>query len=82
MIREENSISSLSLSRDGQFFIVNLNSEEIHLRKVDVDIDDGVDDVFKGHKQGKYVIRSCFGGSDCSFVASGSEDSKVILDVV
>jgi WD repeat-containing protein 26 len=82
VIREENRISSLSLSRDGQFFIVNLNSEEIHLRKVDVDMVDSVDDVFKGHKQRDYVIRSCFGGSCCSFVASGSEDSKVIPDVV
>ncbi|XP_078173879.1 transducin family protein / WD-40 repeat family protein [Carex rostrata] len=79
MIQEENSITSLSVSRDGRFFIVNLNSEEIHLRKVDVDMDDGVDDVFKGHRQGKYVIRSCFGGSCCSFVASGSEDSKIYI---
>ncbi|KAJ4784421.1 WD repeat-containing protein 26 [Rhynchospora pubera] len=79
VIREERSITSLSLSRDGQFFIVNLNSEEIHLRKLDVNIGDGVDAVFKGHRQGKYVIRSCFGGSGCSFVASGSEDSKIYI---
>ncbi|XP_047260584.1 WD repeat-containing protein WDS homolog isoform X2 [Capsicum annuum] len=32
---------------------------------------------FKGHRQHKYVIRSCFGGLDSTFIASGSEDSKV-----
>lgn len=74
-IHEDHSIASLSLSRDGQSLIVNLNSQEIHLWKVDAASD--VPDKFRGHKQGKYVIRSCFGGSNCLFIASGSEDSQV-----
>lgn len=74
-ITEENSITSFSLSRDGRSFIVNLNSQEIHLWS----ILEGrtVPDKFTGHKQGNYVIRSCFGGSNCLFIASGSEDSQV-----
>ncbi|KAL6527716.1 hypothetical protein OROMI_029527 [Orobanche minor] len=34
---------------------------------------------YKGHMQHKYVIRSCFGGLNSMFIASGSEDSKVYI---
>jgi WD40 repeat protein len=74
-IPERQTISSLSLSGDGQSMIVNLNSQEIHLWKTNGS--SSAPDKFKGHKQGKFVIRSCFGGSDSLFIASGSEDSQV-----
>ncbi|KAK8969772.1 Coatomer subunit beta'-2 [Platanthera guangdongensis] len=77
VILEEHSITSLSLSRDGESLIVNLNSEEIHLWNVKGK--STISDNFRGHKQKKYVIRSCFGGSDCLFIASGSEDSQVYI---
>ncbi|KAF6994500.1 hypothetical protein CFC21_011188 [Triticum aestivum] len=76
-IPERQTISSLSLSGDGQSMIVNLNSQEIHLWKTNGS--SRVPDKFKGHKQGKFVIRSCFGGSDYHFIASGSEDSQVYI---
>ncbi|CAN4093425.1 unnamed protein product [Withania somnifera] len=77
VISEEHPVTSLSLSGDGKFFIVNLNSQEIHMWDTAGSWLSPVK--FKGHKQHKYVIRSCFGGLDSSFIASGSEDSKVYI---
>jgi WD40 repeat protein len=63
-------ITSLSLSADSRYITVNLSSQEIHLwdlkKKVLVQH-------YRGHKQGRFVIRSCFGGANQAFVASGSE---------
>uniref|UniRef100_K4A8S6 CTLH domain-containing protein n=1 Tax=Setaria italica TaxID=4555 RepID=K4A8S6_SETIT len=75
--REKQAISSLSLSGDGQSLIVNLSSQEIHLWKINES--STVPEKFKGHKQEKFVIRSCFGGSNSLFIASGSEDSQVYI---
>lgn len=75
VISEEQPITSLSVSGDGKFFIVNLSSQEIHLWDLAGEWKQPVK--FSGHKQSKYVIRSCFGGLDSSFIASGSEDSQV-----
>lgn len=75
VISEEHSITSLSVAGDNKSLIVNLNSQEIHLW----DITEKVmkPRKYNGHKQQKYVIRSCFGGLNSMFIASGSEDSKV-----
>jgi len=75
--REKQAISSLSISGDGQSLIVNLNSQEIHLWEINEK--STVPEKFKGHKQEKFVIRSCFGGSNSLFIASGSEDSQVYI---
>ncbi|KAL5996794.1 hypothetical protein ACLOJK_007714 [Asimina triloba] len=74
IITEDHSITSLSVSRDGQYFIVNVNSQEIHLWDVAGMWNTPLK--YMGHKQGQYVIRSCFGGSDSAFIASGSENSQ------
>ena len=73
--REKQTISSVFLSGDGQSLVVNLSSQEIHLWKINESCT--VPEKFKGHKQDKFVIRSCFGGSNSLFIASGSEDSQV-----
>ncbi|XP_021722150.1 WD repeat-containing protein 26-like [Chenopodium quinoa] len=77
VISEEHPITSLSVSADGKFFIVNLNSQEIHLWDVEGKWRKPLK--YTGHKQNQYVIRSCFGGFNSSFIASGSENSEVYI---
>ncbi|XWS36513.1 hypothetical protein CRYUN_Cryun20dG0091100 [Craigia yunnanensis] len=77
VILEEHSITSLSVSLDSKFFIVNLNSEEIHLRDIAGKWEKPLK--FTGHEQSKYVIRSCFGGFNSKFIASGSENTQVYI---
>lgn len=76
VITEEHSITSLSVSGDSKFLIVNLNSQEIHMWDITRKLTKP--HTYKGHVQQKYVIRSCFGGLNSMFIASGSEDSKVL----
>lgn len=77
VVSEQHPITSLSVSEDSMFLIVNLNSQEIHMWDVDGKWEKPLK--YTGHKQEKYVIRSCFGGLNCSFIASGSEDSQVYI---
>ncbi|XP_074279055.1 WD repeat-containing protein WDS homolog [Silene latifolia] len=77
VISEEHPITSLSVSADGKFFIVNLNSQEIHLWDVAGKWKKPLK--YTGHMQNKYVIRSCFGGFNSAFIASGSENSEVYI---
>ncbi|KAI4350292.1 hypothetical protein L6164_004760 [Bauhinia variegata] len=77
VISEEHPITSLSISGDSKFFIVNLNSQEIHMWDVAGKWDKPLR--YMGHKQHKYVIRSCFGGVDSTFIASGSENSQIYI---
>lgn len=77
VISEDHSITSLSISEDSKFFIVNLNSQEIHMWDV---AGEWVKPLkYMGHKQSKYVIRSCFGGLNSTFIASGSENAQVYI---
>ncbi|KAF2290682.1 hypothetical protein GH714_014986 [Hevea brasiliensis] len=75
VIEEDQTITSFSLSRDDRFLLVNLLNQEIHLWN----IEGGIKLVakYKGHKRARFVIRSCFGGLEQAFIASGSEDSQV-----
>lgn len=77
VIVEDHPITSLSVSSDSKFFIVNLNSQEIHLWDIAGEWKKPLK--YTGHKQNKYVIRSCFGGLNSMFIASGSEDSQVYI---
>eukprot|EP00250_Pteridium_aquilinum_P010080 c19140_g1_i1 orf=398-2182(-) len=76
MINEDQSITSLSVSKDGRFLLVNLVSQEIHLWDMD---NNKLLFKYSGHRQTRYVIRSCFGGFNQAFVVSGSEDSQVYI---
>uniref|UniRef100_A0A0C9S4Y1 TSA: Wollemia nobilis Ref_Wollemi_Transcript_22135_2382 transcribed RNA sequence n=1 Tax=Wollemia nobilis TaxID=56998 RepID=A0A0C9S4Y1_9CONI len=78
LIDEEKLITSVCVSKDSRFLLVNLVNQEIHLWDITGD-DSKLLLKYKGHKQGRYVIRSCFGGSDHAFIVSGSEDSQVYI---
>ncbi|KAL6286988.1 hypothetical protein ACE6H2_011378 [Prunus campanulata] len=77
LIEEDQTITSFSLSRDNRFLLVNLLNQEIHLWSIEGEIK--LVAKYKGHKRTRFVIRSCFGGLEQAFIASGSEDSQVYV---
>ncbi|KAJ4773279.1 WD repeat-containing protein 26 [Rhynchospora pubera] len=79
VIEEQECVTSFSLSSDGKFLLVNVFSGQIHLWFIG---NDGLPSLimrYKGHRRARYVIRSCFGGTEQAFIASGSEDSLVYI---
>ncbi|KAI9341260.1 WD40-repeat-containing domain protein [Zopfochytrium polystomum] len=76
-IIEQDSITSAVVSQDSKALLLNLSgSQEIHLWDLETK---RLVKKFAGHKQGLFVIRSCFGGFKQNFVLSGSEDSSVYI---
>ncbi|KAK4796066.1 hypothetical protein SAY86_028392 [Trapa natans] len=75
LIEEDQIITSFSLSRDNRFLLVNLWNQEIHLWNIQGEVK--LVAKYKGHKRTRFLIRSCFGGLEEAFIASGSEDSQV-----
>ncbi|KAG9141243.1 hypothetical protein Leryth_001715 [Lithospermum erythrorhizon] len=77
LIEEDQTIVHFALSRDSKFLLVSLLNQEIHLW--DIEENAKLIAKYKGHKRSRFMIRSCFGGFNQSFVASGSEDSQVYI---
>ncbi|KAI8897964.1 WD40-repeat-containing domain protein [Globomyces pollinis-pini] len=75
-LTEHEPITSVCLSKDDKFLLVNLSVSEIHLWNLK---DRTVDKKYFGQKQGRFVIRSCLGGIEENFVLSGSEDYQVYV---
>ncbi|KAK8673623.1 hypothetical protein V6N13_111946 [Hibiscus sabdariffa] len=76
-IEEDQTITSFSLSRDNRFLLANLLNQEIHLWNIEGD--PKLVSEYRGHKRTRFIIRSCFGGLEQAFIASGSEDSLVYI---
>ncbi|KAI6150688.1 WD40 repeat-like protein [Pisolithus tinctorius] len=75
-ITTEGELTSVKISGDSRFALVNHAPDAIHL----VDLNDGhMARKFTGQRQRQHVIRSCFGGVDGNFVVSGSEDRNVYV---
>lgn len=74
-------ITSLSLSMDGRFLLVNTSSNDVERPEIHIwDLDrEKLCQKFKGFKQKRYVIRACFGGYDQMLVLCGSEDNLVYM---
>lgn len=77
IIQEDQTITSFELSADNRYVLVSLWNQEIHLWYIEGSVK--LVAKYKGHKRSRFVVRSCFGGLDQSFIASGSEDSQVLL---
>jgi len=74
--RLEGEITSMRITQDSQYALMNHSPSEIclwdiHKREITRK--------YSGQRQHRHVIRSCFGGSDNSFIASGSEDGNVYI---
>jgi len=72
-IKERETITSFSLSKDNKFFLVNLLNQELNLWNIEGD--PKLVGKYKGHKPARFIIRSCFGGLEQAFIATESEDS-------
>uniref|UniRef100_A0A7N0RIW5 CTLH domain-containing protein n=1 Tax=Kalanchoe fedtschenkoi TaxID=63787 RepID=A0A7N0RIW5_KALFE len=76
-LEETHTIVSFSLSLDDKFLLVNLCNQEMHLWNLKGDVK--VVAMYEGYKRTRLLIRSCLGGLEQGFIASGSEDSQVYI---
>ncbi|KZS88363.1 WD40 repeat-like protein [Sistotremastrum niveocremeum HHB9708] len=75
-IKLEGDLTSVKTSSDSKYCIVNHSPDELLMWDLD---QPRMTRKFTGQKQGKHIIKCCFGGIDDNFVVSGSEDSKVYV---
>ncbi|GFQ07690.1 WD repeat-containing protein 26, partial [Phtheirospermum japonicum] len=77
LIEEDQTITSFSLSEDGKLLLVGLLNGELHLWNIDGFV--RLLAKYNGHKCCRSVSRSCSGGMEHAFIASGSEGSQVYI---
>ena len=78
-LRLKTDMTCVNISRDSKYMLVNMADNELQL------IDIGSAEIvqrFIGQKQGRYVIRSSFGGADENLVISGSEGRQPLSPLV
>jgi len=74
--RLEGGLTSIQITQDSQYALINHSPNEIYLW----DISKGkIARKYSGQRQGRHIIRSCFGGIDNNFIVSGSEDGNVYV---
>jgi WD40 repeat protein len=69
-------LTSVKISSDSRYALVNHAPDEIQMWDL---FTQRLACKYTGQRQGRYIIRSCFGGVDGNLLASGSEDGKVYL---
>ncbi|KAF7729776.1 hypothetical protein EC973_003855 [Apophysomyces ossiformis] len=73
-------ITSLTLSHNGQYALVNIEDPpELHLWDLETQT---LVHKYSGHRQHSCIIRSTFGGENDAFVLSGSEGTSIIIYVM
>ncbi|KAF8831105.1 hypothetical protein HHX47_DHR1000262 [Lentinula edodes] len=75
-IKLDGELTSVKVSQDSHYALINHSPDEIQLWDLRLG---RMARKFTGQRQGRHIIRSCFGGIDGSFVVSGSEDGNVYV---
>jgi len=75
-IQMSSEMTSVSVSKDSRFALINVCSQEVHLWDLDTM---QLVKKYVGQQQGRFVIRSCFGGGNENFIVSGSEGKGLPL---
>jgi WD40 repeat protein len=75
-VLEKHAITSLSVSSDDRFALINLSNKTLHVWDI---VSMRLVHSYVGHEQARFAIRSCFGGPFEAFIASGSEDGVVYI---
>ncbi|KAF7295397.1 WD-domain-containing protein [Mycena indigotica] len=69
-------LTSLSISRNSQYVLINRSPDDIQLWDINTA---RLIRRYTGQRQSTDIIRSCFGGFESNFIVSGSEDSNVYV---
>jgi len=76
VLEEDHAIMSFTIDQTDRYALLNIATQGLRLWDLR---SRSLVRKFNGITQGFYMIHSCFGGVDQSFVASGSEDNKVYI---
>lgn len=78
-VQEQFPIMTFVTNSTDRLALLNCSTQGLHLWDLE---DKCLIRQFQGNTQGTYTIYSCFGGSNESFIASGSEDHKVVINTI
>ena len=78
MLPERFPVTSITSARRSGHLLVNVSRvpPAVHLWNLD---SRRMEQKYVGHAQGRFIVRSCFGGKEEQFVVCGSEDGKIFV---